>query len=228
MASPSGDPRRSLLQLKTALEDFRVAQDARKELESLGNTATRKGEEIREELRLAQGKGEAFDAAEWNRRTLALPEERSISQIHENNREAAGKVMNCWDALHTALDSLRSEHTKHLFTALDSTGRELTESVTKRYIGLAELILDAQSGPRTKVQRRTRNSELPNLKATVRRLWNQPGDQSYREFCGRLDANKIGLPPTVGWKEHGTWRSAFKQASNAVIVWLCRAVRPTK
>jgi hypothetical protein len=73
---------------------------------------------------------------------------------------------------------------------------------------------------RLKHKRPQKDPDREVLRARVRRCWAECERPSYRDFCDRLQAIKIPLPPTVSWRTYGSWPAAFASKRNAVSKWL--------
>ena len=73
-------------------------------------------------------------------------------------------------------------------------------------------------------KKRSKDPELARFKRQVRRFWNECERPNYRDFCSRLDANRIPLPTTVIWRTHPQWSVAYDVTSSAVSKWLSEAV----
>jgi hypothetical protein len=74
-------------------------------------------------------------------------------------------------------------------------------------------------------KRPPKDLEREALRAKVRRCWAECEQPSHRDFCDRLQASKIPLPPTVSWRTNGSWPAAFKSNRSAVSKWLSDVVR---
>jgi len=224
MTSSSDQSKELLKQLITAFNRFRDAKAAREKLNELGSAGVQKGKEIHEQMtKTAQERSEPLDAAEWNRRFDALPEEQEITRILDDEKTAAETVRMSRQALHTSLDHLRSPNTRDLFEVLDSLPLYPWLEITERYVGLVELILTASARKPGRTLRPASDKDLDPVRLLIKQCASQ--GLTHAEICDRLRG--LPRPPRAAWR-HLDWPVAFEKNRAGVKAWISKAIHSSR